>query len=393
MKAIPGLDAVRALACLWVVAHHVTQRFPPAVRDSQFVSRMLLRGNMGVPIFFVLSGFLLSLPFWKGYDAGRRMPSLRSYFLKRMARIVPGYYVCLIVCLALGAGLVGLWSPRMISALTFTNSFQARFFFPTPTNPPLWSIGIEVLFYLILPVFMAGLFRCKTPAGAWLYGLSVVLLIALLTLITSSGMVGNRADGPVDGGPSTSKDWVISHNALSLFPHFLVGVYAARLYLSSAKARAPRPRLLFDFLSVACLALIFLVDLPRAIPMVWRLQTLGFEYQWPYFHLLVGLLLVALPRSSVVGPFLEGRFLKWTAKLSFGIYIWHFPILTRLDGLFGKRMPYPWNTLLLYPATYLLAYLAAGLSYSLVEGPALAWAHGDRLGRVAPTPVRSEPTS
>ena len=73
-------------------------------------------GAFGVAIFFLLSGFLLSGPFWGAYDAGRPMPSLRTYALRRAARIMPGYYTALTVSLILAAVSSARRSPPPSSA-------------------------------------------------------------------------------------------------------------------------------------------------------------------------------------------------------------------------------------------------------------------------------------
>src|SRR5690606_37154871 len=94
-----GADFVRAAACLFVLAHHLTQRVSPDAVDPALhsVFRFGLMGPFGVAAFFVLSGYLLSRPFWLAYDAGAAMPSLRTYAMRRAARILPGYWFALTV--------------------------------------------------------------------------------------------------------------------------------------------------------------------------------------------------------------------------------------------------------------------------------------------------------
>ena len=96
-----GADFLRATACLGVLLHHLAFRMDMnAVPDAaEPVLRFLVYGSFGVTVFFVLSGFLLARPFWLALDAGKPMPSLRTYALRRLARIVPGFWLALAVSL------------------------------------------------------------------------------------------------------------------------------------------------------------------------------------------------------------------------------------------------------------------------------------------------------
>src|SRR5262245_20867926 len=94
-----GADFMRAVACLMVLAHHLSLRMDfYKVTDALALPFNLARfGNYGVSVFFVLSGFLLSRPFWLALDAGRPQPSLRIYAMRRAARILPGFWVALTI--------------------------------------------------------------------------------------------------------------------------------------------------------------------------------------------------------------------------------------------------------------------------------------------------------
>lgn len=102
-NTLAGADGVRAIACLLVICHHMAQRIE---RYSQpdFVQNIIaffLIGNTGVSFFFVLSGFLLSYPFWRQYLNNSNYPSLKNFFIRRAARIMPGYYAAFFTALLL----------------------------------------------------------------------------------------------------------------------------------------------------------------------------------------------------------------------------------------------------------------------------------------------------
>jgi len=97
------------------------------------------------------------------------------------------------------------------------------------------------------------------------------------------------------------------------------------------------------------------------------------HYQWPTFPVLIGVLLVSLPKSAWCGRWIESRFMTTTATLSYGFYIWHIPILTGLKHLWPTTTD---GLIMFLPAFVLVAllstYTAAWLSYRLVGKPALA---------------------
>src|SRR6187399_3266653 len=99
-----GADFVRAAACLTVLFHHLSQRMSwnvdlgPGVEWFRLFTQM---GTFGVAMFFVLSGFLLARPFWQSLDKGEDMPSIRTYAMRRAARILPGFYLALAVTFVL----------------------------------------------------------------------------------------------------------------------------------------------------------------------------------------------------------------------------------------------------------------------------------------------------
>ena len=90
-----GADGLRAFACLAVVFHHLIQRLNPENLTEPFSTLhfIAMRGEVGVSIFFVLSGALLSHPFWMAHLAGTEKPSFRDYVINRAARIAPATWL------------------------------------------------------------------------------------------------------------------------------------------------------------------------------------------------------------------------------------------------------------------------------------------------------------
>lgn len=163
-----GFDGLRALAAGAIVVYHlafVLAGFDVAGRD------WLTRLNIGVPIFFVISGALLYLPFAVARREGRAAPSLRDYAARRIARIVPAYWVALpLVALLLGLsgvltleGLVryGLFL-QIYSPATFTGGIGQA-----------WTLDVEVVLYAFLALWVGALAAAhgrtlRPAAGVWL---------------------------------------------------------------------------------------------------------------------------------------------------------------------------------------------------------------------------------
>ena len=99
MNKLIGFDGVRAIACLMVIMHHIAQRLNPMYTPDWLapILNFAVEGNIGVSVFFVLSGALLSYPFWKAFLNDTQMPKAKIYFLRRFARIAPGFYISLTV--------------------------------------------------------------------------------------------------------------------------------------------------------------------------------------------------------------------------------------------------------------------------------------------------------
>jgi peptidoglycan/LPS O-acetylase OafA/YrhL len=153
--AIATLDGVRAIACLTVVAYHISL----ASRDlhlwlidsNPFVSSVLLSGGAGVTLFFVLSGLLLFLPYARALLSDQPWPGTRLFYLRRALRIIPGYYFSLFILVLLTQPQYlepQRWKAFILFPLFLMDSSAATF---RQLNGPYWTLAIEWQFYLLLP--------------------------------------------------------------------------------------------------------------------------------------------------------------------------------------------------------------------------------------------------
>lgn len=161
---LPELESVRGIAILMVLAYHVDSlvRFPYIQADrASWPMAFVQAGFTGVNLFFVLSAFLLSLPFFTDASGGRPVV-LGDYFARRALRILPLYYVAVVVDAALSAEHPGDMV-RWVPFLFFLNAVSGL------TEPGLyhgvwWSLATEVQFYLLLPLLLVFL---RSRPGRW----------------------------------------------------------------------------------------------------------------------------------------------------------------------------------------------------------------------------------
>jgi len=395
---IAGADGMRALAALGVMFSHIFQRLAMDQEGWLLTFQgIMMNGAYGVIIFFILSGMLLSLPFWRAYLDGAPRPSLRHYVRRRAARIVPGFYASLLVSFAVSFLLFDeVRSPvlRLVSGLTFTSGFHWLTFFPAESNGPLWSISLEVVSYVLMPVAMLGMYalgrrRSRADAvadsagrrgfrfgvGYWVVLWVVVLVVnqILITHIT----VSNEGKGWQFGNVGGAKEWVPFYSPWSFFAHFAVGVMVAGVIVWWQR-RGGRRLWRFDLIAAAGLlgiaALVWITRFPVEPNFRDSFQHLPFLFPW--LTLAAGVALVGLAYSRLLGRLMDNRFFRYTAQVSFGIYIWHYLILHLMSYLTHGEFEYggvdnPVRFAWIAGATVVLAYTVATLSWTWIERPVL----------------------
>jgi peptidoglycan/LPS O-acetylase OafA/YrhL len=229
---IPQIDGLRFMAVLAVLGYHVRaicSYHLLAVRhtvEGDPVNDALSVGHYGVSLFFVISGFILALPFARQYLSNGKKIDLRGYYLRRITRIEPPYVIHLIL-LGLYCWLVLRWQPshphlyhnKEWAAYAGTHLLASLFYMnglifathPYP-NIVLWSLEVEVQFYLIMP-FLALLFKIANP---WIRRSAIILLIC----------VGPLVFGSIFGG-----GYRFVFSLLDNCSYFLVGFLLADLFL------------------------------------------------------------------------------------------------------------------------------------------------------------------
>jgi peptidoglycan/LPS O-acetylase OafA/YrhL len=386
---LQGADFIRALACLMVLAHHLMQRLAPVAIPNGAVREVVswgLMGSFGVSAFFVLSGFLLSRPFWQAYDAGAAMPSLRIYATRRAARIVPGFWLALTVSFILSFTLFGIdldqtLVVRYLAGLFLVSELHYITLFPVEFNGPLWSIGFEVGSYVLLPLCLALVFLLR-PFARKSWGGRIVWIailggvVGLHLLIMRVWPIDNEMRGWEHGFVGGAKEWMPRFNVIGFFVIFAIGALAGSVQVRFARIKSWG----FDAAVVAGLALAIWSVAPHVrtgIPEGWGLYSIPYGFAW--FPAAVAIVLAAAPSSRFLSLLLDNSPTRYVARISFGIYVWHYLLIEVIREVWYE--PYHYQGVMNFSHWLLLGAVVTGvslliahISYYVLEAPIIAWA-------------------
>jgi peptidoglycan/LPS O-acetylase OafA/YrhL len=381
---VPFLDGLRALAILAVIAFHSLIQVPElafAVRDLS-LGRVLLRGGMGVDLFFVLSGYLIGGQLLReGLDTGR--VRLGRFYIKRFFRIFPAYYLVLAAVCAwvlwqpfYGAILRGT-EPAEAIGLAWSNALYLNNYTGSRVMPWSWSLAVEEHFYLVIPL-LVGLVLVKIPLAArtaalWL--LFVVPWVARYLAWYSLGIEpiptgvvpGEHIDRAADAVAWMDAVAVPSHTR---FDGLVVGVLCAHAELASGRARARwsgHGGLLLTALALLVLWVYMAGKGGQPIGPVASTMLFG-----PAALAFGGLLQHCLYRErSWLRRALSLRAFYPVARVSYGMYLLH-PILI---AALGATSMHGWLLSLERPllATGLLIVVNAAVAYAAAMVMFLAW--------------------
>lgn len=354
---------MRAVAALSIVFTHAAG--VSGFNEANFFGGYTARLNFGVAIFFVLSGFLLYRPFVAARWEGRPRIRIRDYTRRRVLRIVPAYWVAL-VALALYPGLLGFWDGPWWRSFTFTQIYWRDSV--VQGISPAWTLCVEISFYLALPFLAAAIGRLAGRSARR-------ELIALGALAAAS--VGLRTALQYAGGSYVLQitlacflDWFAYGMALAVISVAWHGRESSSPVLSLIVRRpwVPWAAFLAAFTLVA-----YGLGLPRGFFLVYG----NWNYLGEHLGYAVCALLLLLP--AVFGDWAGGwprrllahRLLAWLGLVSYGVFLYHAPIVLELhDHGADGWLPGSGYLSLTLP-TLVLAVACAAASYYLVERRAL----------------------
>lgn len=352
---IPALTSLRFLAAALVFLHH----FPPT-GASWPLAVVAAQGHVGVTVFFVLSGFLITVRYSETLRHGPAAVTLNEYFRKRVARIVPLYWTVLALSLVLGSGRLDL-SWQVLPEWLMLQGFLSRSVdhLAVPTS---WTLTLEECFYALAPLIFLGVRRARAH-GAW------VLLAWTAGLLGAGLVLVSMIDADRFQFLGSAQE-LVRHSFFGRFVDFALGVWGGRLYLSGVVGRTwARPGGPFAATAVgtAGLALVFAGE--AGMTLAGGVDTPGWMFAWP-FNLLVGcgslVLIFALTCStSSLSRVLALRPFVYLGRVSYALYLIQLTPLGK--GLFYRLIPLdaPGSGLLLYAGMTLVS----AMLFEWVEEP------------------------
>lgn len=358
----PVLHGLRGVAALMVMVYHWSGVFPGFVTAINHMSIMgcnwdlaflIKMGWQGVDWFFVLSGFVLTGTLW---NKKQNIGSTLQFWLRRAARIFPALWVQ--IALLLTFWYVVGWVTSVDWRQVFSNAIL--WLRPLPggarsLNGVYWTLPVEFSFYLLLP-FLFFLYRR-------------VHILLLIGLAVAFQLFGKFAGWFVPYSDLVYPFWRYVYPFFSgIQLAFIVGMglHLIRLRLSELQRRLVFLALLLAYLTTLAVMNQSLAEYPRAhwIPLVWRMGV----------TIVIGAIIWTLLQPMRGTAWLASRPMVWLGEVSFGIYLWHFPVQIAIKKAAQGFFDGTWLSLAALILTTAVTLVLAALSYQYVERPAIRWA-------------------
>lgn len=340
---VPFTEGLRAVAATMVMLAHVT--FASIPHGDGIWRTALYRGDLAVPLFFGLSGLLLTRMWTRRRWAGKPYPGVRRYYKNRLTRILPAYYLALLVILlTYGRGSSpGTVVSNVLFLQVYTGDYLAVF-------PQTWSLCTEMAFYALVPLLSAWVASRRSIRGGLTIcaGLGAVSVVSIL--IVSSGV------------PPAVKT-VLGHSFLVHAVWFAAGMALALLEprLRAAKDAWWQVPSLWIALMAGVFALT-LSPLGGAIGLsempAWQLITKEWLYAL-FAFLFIGLLLLPATPGTLLGRFLDSPAMAWYGRISYSFFLWQMLVIWAVRDLLGMPLFTGgfWATLALaFPLSVVVAY-------------------------------------
>ncbi len=342
----PGLDGVRALAVTAVVLYHARVSWLPG-------------GFLGVDVFFVLSGYLITSLLLARYRKTGRI-DLTRFWIGRARRLLPAALLVIVVCLIVEAlffrGDLGVFRGDALASVLYVNNwhqiFAGQSYFAAFGRPSLlehyWSLSVEEQFYVVWPLVLVG--GLAISRERWIVGAAVAasfISVGLMALQYHGGVDASRVYYGTD-----------THAA----PLMIGAVLACAWPFGRMTAQPGRgARTVLDGVGLVAIAALLLVAHH------WQ------DYDPFLYHggfliaagIAAAIIACAVHPACSLATVLGVRPLRWIGQRSYGIYLWHWPVM----ALTRPGIDVTWSSWLLVPMQIAITLALAALSFRFVEMP------------------------
>ena len=351
---IPEIDGLRFIAICSVLFCHLggfiiekVLKRPSFSPEMGPFEHLLSNARNGVELFFAISGFILGIPFAKYYlEAGPKV-NLKQYFLRRLTRLEPPYFLVMTILFLCSVFLVHQLSPAealksFLASITYTHNFVYGSSFHPLLNSPAWSLEIEIQFYILAPL-LATLYAVSKFRTKMVTFIAFALIFIFLSHIFDYS----------------------AYSIINYLFYFLAGMFVADLYITK---RRILPKTRFDslFASIALLGIwlhIRLDFINHWDKMIWEFFQLSCTFLLLYYVLLHGCF-----------TWLRKNFITNIGGMCYSIYLLHYPIISSV-GSFIINFQFTTNqniNIIIY-ALIILTIIMIGsiIFYLLIERPCM----------------------
>lgn len=349
-----SFNGIRFIAALSVIIYHIEQTKMMYKFDNYFdIPFMHILGKLGVILFFVLSGFLITYLLMQE-RAETKTISIKDFYIRRILRIWPLYYVIVLAGLFIMPQFhffdIPGWTDHMHSSfglkvllfMIFVPNIAQSLILPIPYIGQCWSVGVEEQFYLIWPVLIK---KVKDKVVNMLFGVIIFYLILRFSFVFLHNTFPTKAMFGI-----LNNFW---ENYFNIDCMAIGGLASYILFKDKQKLL----KILYSvYTQIAVYVLLILM-----FSFGLRIEYITFE---PYAILFAIMLLnLAGNKKSILN--LEFKFLSYLGKISYGLYMYHqIAIVITIKILYSYGFD---NILVHYIAGTLLSVIVAALSYELIE--------------------------
>jgi peptidoglycan/LPS O-acetylase OafA/YrhL len=372
-ELIPEIDGLRFIAIGAVILHHLMSTYLPivgratsvntpqdwqAVWSQSFLVVLAYCGHFGVHLFFVISGFILALPFARRYLNGQPAPDLKSYYLRRVTRLEPPYVLCLLVFFIYHWAKTG--EPQHLFPNLMASIFYAHglvYGEASRINGVAWSLEIEIQFYLLVPLLVR-VFHLRRAIIRRTLLMTAIVLFSYLSI-------------HVIGQSGNARLW---HSLPNFLHFFLTGFLLADFYLT-VRHRKPQKYFSADVITITA---------ATAIPAV---LTLSYNYA-VWLPVLIGLMYVGFYYGRISNLLIRQRWIVIAGGMCYTIYLYHTMLIGAALSL-TKYLSSPSRPLI---ADFLVQcllvcpviFILCSLLFVFTEKPFMKWSLSPRQHRLQP---------
>ncbi len=338
---LPFIDGLRFLAIMPVVLEHFSDFYQKkngtfiseSFYDNYFLKYFIGSSSNGVLLFFAISGFVLALPFAQACISNTERPDLKKYFLRRLTRLEPPYLIALtgiflLNILVLHKESLSSGLPHYVASLIYSHNF---IFHEYPTiNFVLWSLEVEVQFYLLAPL-LANIFKLKIGVRYFLFLVGILFFSILNHCYDFS-----------------------YPTILKYLQYFIAGFWAADLYLNFGKISTKN--LFYDVVGIG------------AIIIIWT----GVISNGIFLPIIILLAIYCIQKSVFWEKILGLSMFTIVGGMCYSIYMLHYPamafLLNRFTFISERGMPAFLISLIL---VVIIILIVSALFFILIERPCM----------------------